>query len=63
MVAVVVAMLIILAVAGVVAGIVVVGIEGRGKKRAPRIAHRLAMTAQHFNGDGDVPKMLSKVLN
>lgn len=63
MVAVVVAMLIILAVAGVVAGIVVVGIEGRGKSRVPKIAHRLATTARHFNGDGDVPKMLSKVLN
>jgi hypothetical protein len=49
--AIVVAMLVILGVAGVTTGIVVVGIEGRWKDRAPRLADRMHRAAEHLNGD------------
>ena len=51
MTAILVSMLVILAVAAVTASIVLVGIEGRGKVRIPRLAHRMARAAQHLNGD------------
>jgi hypothetical protein len=46
-----VAMFVILGVAAVTAGIVVVGMEGRGRWRAPKLAERMARAAQHLNGD------------
>jgi uncharacterized protein YjeT (DUF2065 family) len=49
--AIVLAMLVILGVAVVTAGLVMVGMEGRGKFRAPRLADRMARAAQHLNGD------------
>ena len=52
MTAIVVAMFVIFAVAAATAGVVVVGMEGRGKWRAPRLADKLARAAQHLNGDG-----------
>jgi hypothetical protein len=48
----VVAMFVILGVAGATAGVVVVGIEGRGRFRIPRLADKMARAAQHLNGDG-----------
>ena len=51
MTAIVVSMIIILAVAAIVAGIVVVGMEGRGRFKAPRLAERMERAAQHLNGD------------
>lgn len=55
MASIVVAMLVILAVVAGTAGVVVVGIEGRFKDRAPRVADRMARAAQHLNGDGTPP--------
>ena len=52
MTSIVVAMFVILTVAGATAGVVVVGIEGRGKFRIPRLADKMARAAQHLNGDG-----------
>jgi hypothetical protein len=49
--AIVVAMFIILSVAAVTAGIVVVGMEGRGRVRAPKLADRMARAGEHLNGD------------
>jgi hypothetical protein len=49
--AIVVSMIVILAVAGTIAGIVVVGMEGRGRFKAPRLAERMERAAQHLNGD------------
>lgn len=46
-------MFVIIGVAAGTAGIVVVGIEGRGKIRAPRLADRMARAAVHLNGDGE----------
>jgi UPF0716 family protein affecting phage T7 exclusion len=58
----VVAMLVILVVAACIAGVVLLGMEGRGKKRAPRLADRMARAAQHLNGDGEPPARLIKLI-
>ncbi|HYP44380.1 MAG TPA: hypothetical protein VEQ66_04175 [Propionibacteriaceae bacterium] len=55
MTAIVLAMFIILGVAAGTAGIVVVGIEGRGRWRAPRLAEQMSRAAGHLNGEGDSP--------
>jgi hypothetical protein len=52
--AIVVAMVVILALAAATAGVVVVGMEGRGKTRAPRrLADRMIWAAQHVDTDGE----------
>jgi len=51
--AIVVAMLVILAVAAATAGVVVVGMEGRGRTRAPRLADRMSWAAEHLDTDGE----------
>ncbi|WP_375431189.1 hypothetical protein [uncultured Friedmanniella sp.] len=60
MIAIVVAMIVTLALVGGVVGLVLMGIEGRWKERAPRLADRFARAAQHLNGDGQPPKALSR---
>ena len=62
MTSIVVAMLVILVVAVCIAGVVLLGMEGRGKKRAPRLADRMARAAQHLNGDGEPPARLIKLI-
>ena len=62
MTSIVVAMLVILVVAACIAGVVLLGMEGRGKKRAPRLADRMARAAQHLNGDGEPPARLIKLI-
>ena len=61
MTAIVVAMFVILAVAAGTAGLVVVGMQGRGKDRAPRLADRMARAAQHLNGDGQPPHAFTRL--
>lgn len=63
MAAIVVAMTLILGLAAGVAAVVLVGIEGRGKHRAPKLAHKMARTAQHLNGDGEPPKRFARLLS
>lgn len=63
MTAIVLAMLIIAAVVAGTAGVVVVGMEGRLKRRAPRLADRMARAARHLNGDGEPPKALLRLLS
>jgi UPF0716 family protein affecting phage T7 exclusion len=58
----VVAMIVILVVAACTVGLVLLGIEGRGKQRAPKIAARMARAAQHLNGDGEPPSRLVKLI-
>ncbi len=61
MLAIAVAMMIILAILAGTAGVVVVGLQGRGRDRAPRLADRLARTAQHLNGDGEPPQAFARL--
>ncbi|GAA2101897.1 hypothetical protein GCM10009841_17960 [Microlunatus panaciterrae] len=58
----VLAMIIILGLAAAVVGVVVVGIEGRFKARAPKLADQMARAAQHLNGDGTPPRQLTRIL-
>ena len=62
MISIVVAMIVILVVAACTVGLVLLGIEGRGKQRAPKIAARMARAAQHLNGDGEPPARLVKMI-
>jgi hypothetical protein len=49
-----------LALVAAVAGLVLMGIEGRWRQRAPRLADRMARAAQHLNGDGQPPRSLTR---
>ena len=62
MTSIVVAMIVILVVAACTVGLVLLGIEGRGKQRAPKTAARMARAAQHLNGDGEPPSRLVKLI-
>ena len=52
MVPVFLAMVVILVIAAVTAGLVVIGMEGRGRRRAPKLAGTMATAARNLNGDG-----------
>ena len=62
MTSIVVAMIVIFVVAACTVGLVLLGIEGRGKQRAPWLADRMARAAQHLNGDGEPPARLVKLI-
>ena len=51
MIAIVIAMLVTLAIAAGTAGLVLVGMEGRGLRRAPKIAEKVARAAESLNGE------------
>ena len=53
MTSIVVAMIVIFVVVACTVGLVLLGMEGRGKQRAPKLADRMARAAQHLNGDGE----------
>lgn len=62
MTAIVVAMLVVLGIAAGTLGLVLVGMEGRGRRRAPRLAKRMARAAEHLNGEGQPPRRLQRLL-
>lgn len=62
MTVIVIAMIMILGLAALVAGLVVMGIEGRGKSRAPKLAEELTRYARHLNGEARPPKRLTRLL-
>ena len=62
MTSIVVAMIVILVVVAATVGLVLLGLEGRGKQRAPKLAHRMARAAQHLNGDAEPPARLVKMI-
>ena len=62
MTSIVVAMIVILVVAAATVGLVLLGIEGRGRQRAPKLAHRMSRATQHLNGDGEPPARLVKLI-
>ena len=62
MTSIVVAMIVILVVVASIIGVVLLGMEGRGKQRAPRLADRMARAAEHLNGDGEPPARLIKLI-
>lgn len=52
------ALLAVLVLAVVVIAVVVMGMEGTGREKHPEIAHAMARTARHLNGEGEPPKAL-----
>lgn len=62
MASIVVAMIVILVLAACTVGLVLLGMEGRGKQRAPKLADRMARAAQHLNGDAEPPTRLIKLI-
>ena len=63
MTAIVVSMLIILAICLGTTGLVLVGMQGRGKGRAPKWADRMARAARHLNGEGTPPRAFLRLLH
>ena len=59
--AILVAMILLLVLVGAVLGVVIVGMQGRGRDRAPLFADRMARAAQHLNGDGAPPQSLRRL--
>jgi hypothetical protein len=55
-------MIIILLLAVATMGMVAMGLEGRGRARAPKLARQLSRAARHLNGDGQPPKQLVKLI-
>jgi hypothetical protein len=51
MIAIVIAMLVTLVIAAGTVSLVLVGMEGRGRHRAPRIADKMARAAESLNGE------------
>jgi hypothetical protein len=58
----VIGMIVILVVAACTVGLVLLGMEGRGKRRAPRLADRAARAAEHLNGDAEPPARFIKLI-
>jgi uncharacterized membrane protein YagU involved in acid resistance len=48
-------MLAVLVIAGIVAGLVLVGMEGRGGDRAPKLRRQVTRAARHLNGEAKPP--------
>ena len=55
-----VSMLIIVAIAFAVMGLVMVGLSGLGRRLAPKVAGTMARAVRHLNGDGQPPRMLTR---
>jgi hypothetical protein len=58
----VVAMIAILAVAAAVVGLVLVGMEGRGRARMPWLADKFSRAAKHLNGEVEPPENFTRVV-
>ena len=55
-------MIAVLVVAGVVAGLVLVGMEGRGGDRAPKLTRQMTRAAKHLNGEAKPPKKFVRMV-
>ena len=62
MTAIIVASLLLLALIVGIVGVVVVGLEGRGVARLPRLATKLSKAARHLNGDATPPAAFLRLL-
>ena len=62
MTAIVFAMIIILGVAAGIVGMVAIGLQGRGRERAPRLAEKMTVAAVHLNGDTEPPERFVRLV-
>lgn len=56
-------MLVVLVLAAAIIAVVVMGMEGTGRKQHPEIAEAMARTARHLNGEGEPPKALVQLFD
>ena len=59
---VVITMVTVLVIAGVVAGLVLVGMEGRGGDRVPKLSRQVGRAAKHLNGEAKAPKKFVRIV-
>ncbi|MEL4503954.1 hypothetical protein AAEX63_05050 [Luteococcus sp. H138] len=57
-----ISLVLILLVSLAVVAVVVVGMKGALRERAPKLHEGLAETARHMNGEGEAPQMLVDLL-
>lgn len=62
MTVIVIAMIMILGLAALVAGLVVMGMEGRGQDRAPKLAEEMTRYAMHLNGEAQPPTRFTRLI-
>jgi hypothetical protein len=62
MVVIVLSMIIILGVAAAIVGLVALGMQGRGRDRAPVLANKMARAAEHLNGEGEPPERFRRFI-
>jgi hypothetical protein len=62
MTAIVFAMIIILGVAAGIVGMVAIGLQGRGRERAPRLAEQRTVAAAPLNGDTEPPERFVRLV-
>lgn len=53
-------MCVIMAIAFAIVGLVTIGVQGLGRRWAPKVAHTMSRTVAHLNGDGQPPRVLSR---
>lgn len=58
MTAILIAMIIVLTIAAGIAGVVVVGMQGRGSQHVPKLTDGMSRIARHLNGEADPPRSL-----
>ncbi|NLE17606.1 MAG: hypothetical protein GX632_03580 [Propioniciclava sp.] len=56
-------MLIVLVLAAAIIAVVVMGMEGTGRRQHPEIAEAMARTARHLNGEGEPPRALVQLFD
>ncbi len=62
MTSIVIAMFVVIILAAATVAMVVMGMEGRGRDRAPRLADRAARAARHLNGDAEPPPRFLRLI-
>ncbi|HEU5485944.1 MAG TPA: hypothetical protein VFU98_13635 [Microlunatus sp.] len=58
MTAILIAMIVVLTISAGIAGLVVVGLQGRGSQHVPKLTDQASRVARHLNGEGRPPRSL-----
>lgn len=53
MTAILIAMIVVLTIAAGIAGVVVVGMQGRGSQHVPKLTDSMSRVARHLNGEAE----------
>ena len=56
MTAILVAMIVVLTIAAGIAGLVLVGMQGRGSQHVPKLTDSMSRVARHLNGEVERPR-------